>query len=172
MFTHGWFHKKHRHRPMIIAEIFHQSIGFSRGLHFVIDTGAERTLVVPYYEDMLQIPQDKLERDPYPIDTIGGKINLVCLPNCCLVFNDLQHKPYPVGRISVYFFAPEEKRKRKPPLMGKPDFPCVLGRDILEQLSLGYCQTSDYLFVTKQTKQYRDILQQQFPKPTVDFWFD
>ena len=157
---------------MIIAEIFHLSIGFSRGLHFVIDTGAERTLIVPYYEEMLQIPQNKLLRDPEPIDTIGGKINLVCLPNCCLVFNDLQHRPYPVGRISVYFFAPEEKRKKVPPLMGKPDFPCVLGRDILEQLSLGYCQTSDYLFVTKQTEQYRDILQRQFPKPVTDYWRD
>jgi hypothetical protein len=60
MITHGWFHEKHRDRPMIIAGIFHESIGFSRSLHFVIDTGAEKTLIVPYYEKLLSIPQDKI----------------------------------------------------------------------------------------------------------------
>ncbi len=170
--THGWFHRKHRHRPMIIAEVFHPSIGFSRGLNFVIDTGAERTLIVPYYEKMLKIPQDELVRDPNPIDTIGGKVHLVSLPSCCIVFNDLQDRPYPVGRISVYFFASEEKDKEIAPLMGKPDFPCILGRDVLQQLSLGYCQTSDYLFVTRNTKEYRDVMQREFPKPPIRAWLE
>jgi hypothetical protein len=169
MITHGRFHKQHRHRPMIIAEIFHPSIGFSRGFNFVIDTGAERTLIVPYYENMLKIPTNMLVRDIGPIDTIGGKVSLVYLPFCSMVFNDMQGKPYPVGRINVYFFAPEEKSKIMAPLIGRPDFPCILGRDILQQLSLGYCQTSDYLFVTKNTKEYRDILLKEFPRPPVDW---
>lgn len=170
MITHGWFHKKHRQRPMIIAEIFHPSMGFSRGFHFVIDTGAEKTLIVPYYEEMLKISQDALVRDPNPIDTIGGKVYLVCLPDCSVVFNDLNQQPYVVGRVGVHFFSSEEKSKVAAPLTGDPDFPCILGRDVLDKLSLGYCQTSDYLFVTRWTNQYRDTLQLQFPKPPFDWW--
>lgn len=160
---------------MIVAEVFHPSLthkplDYGRTLQFVIDTGAEKTLIVPYYEELLGIPDDELVPDPEPINTIGGEVRLVCLPNCCLVLNNMQHRPYVVGRLSIYFFAPQEKMKKKPPLMGEPDFPCIFGRDVLDQLSLGYCQTSDYLFVTKQTDKYRDKLQEEFPPPEINHW--
>lgn len=148
---------------MIVATIFHESIGMSRPLPFVIDTGAERTLIPIDYERTLGINSDSLVEETIPINTLGGPVRLAYLPKCCIVLNDMNDAPYVVGPKDIYFFSSEEKQKKHPPLTGVPDFPCVLGRDVLDKLSLGYCQDSKYLFVTKKTELYRDTLLKEFP---------
>jgi hypothetical protein len=169
MTAHGWFHKKQRDRPTIVATISHPSISVERGLEFLIDTGAENTLVVPYWEGVIGVDKKSLVECPYPIDTIGGEIYITGLPNCTVVFSDQEGAPYPVENIMIYFFSAKQK-KRRVALKGEAVYPNLIGRDILNQVSLGYCQTSEYLFVTKEIAQYRNALMSIFPPPIVDYW--
>jgi hypothetical protein len=154
---------------MFLAEVYHPHIETPHGLEFVIDTGAEMTLIVPYWEQVLNIRKGKLLDNPYEIDTIGGKISLACLPHCSIVFLDVENKPYPVHDVSIHFFSEKQKRK-KTALMGEPVYPNVIGRDVLTGLSLGYCQTSKYLFVTKEIGDYKNVLKQKFPPPKNEVW--
>jgi hypothetical protein len=64
----------------------------------------------------------------------------------------------------VHFFSLRQKKQNKA-LVGDAVYPNLIGRNVLEQLSLGYCQTSLYLFVTKQIGDYRAVLDANFPKP-------
>lgn len=167
MTAHGWFHK-HKilyKRPMILAAVSHPDIQYTCTLPFVIDTGAERTLIVPRYEDILKIRKKAYISNPYSIDSIGGPVFFRCLPKCTIVFTDYNHCSYPVKNISVHFFC--QQRMKKVPLLGKADYPNILGRDVLDQVSLGYCQQSEYLFVTKDTENYGQALFPHFPQPFV-----
>lgn len=163
MTAHGWFHKIHRKRPMILATVQHSAVGYAHALPFIIDTGAERTVVVPEYEDLLQIQETSYEDCPFSMHSIGGPVHFRFLPKCTIVLTDCDHKPYPIRDISVHFFA--QDKMKKVPLKGKPDYPNIIGRDVLEQVSLGYCQTSTCLFITKQTVIYGNTLNKLFPMP-------
>ncbi len=148
---------------MILAVIHHPVIEYEYTLQFVVDTGAEKTLVVPAYEELLCIPDSELIESPYEMDSIGGPVFFRCLPKCSLIFTDRLNRPYPVHGINIHFFS--RKKMKKLPLTGVPDYPNLLGRDVLEQMSLGYCQTSECLFITKETVRYREALIEDFPQP-------
>jgi len=169
MTAHGWFNRDNQNRPTILAEVHHHSMGEPRQFEFVIDTGAENTLIVPYWEKVLDIDKKYLVQSEYPIDTIGGPIYISGLPHCSIVFTDSQNRPYPIDNIMVYFFSPKQK-KQKIALEGDAVYPNVIGRDVLGQVSLGYCQTSSCLFVTKQIQNYRIVLEGSFPPPQTDIW--
>lgn len=170
----GEFYERHAHRPMINITVAYPKCGLSRPIPFVIDTGADFTVVVPQWEDVLcrhcpEIAADIVEPlKPIPVYTIGGIVYLRFLPACTLVFTDRDLQPYQVGKVGLSFFSRQFGNPQQLPLTGKEDFPNILGRDVLGRLSLGYSQTSKCLFVTEETQRYREALDLLLPASNGD----
>lgn len=165
--AHGWFHERHRNRPMVLATVTHPAIAVLVPLPFIVDTGAECTVIVPQWEEVLRIPDSAFQepQDRLPMESIGGQICFRFLPDCRLVLSDRRNQCYPIGPLGICSFSRKHMDPENLPLTGEPDFPNVLGRDVLEKLSLGYCQKSGCLFVTEDTASYKDALGVIFPRP-------
>ncbi|MGD0785396.1 MAG: hypothetical protein ABR969_06255 [Sedimentisphaerales bacterium] len=182
MASHGYFHIKQPNRPLIVALFSHPSIKHARQLEFIIDTGADRTFIVPDWQKLLDIHDKDLREYPGDIHTFAGTIKMRCLDGCSLIFP--RYNPegnpksaYQVSNLRVFFAANSGffSSLRRKPLTGAGKFPNVLGRDVLQQMSLGYCKTSSYLFVTQRTKDYQTALTSVFPNPQEaqkTNWFD
>ena len=164
--SHGQFDGYDRIRPIISAEIWHPNITFdlSGPFCFVIDSGADHTFIVPHDEAMLGIPSGNLEEVKEEAHTFVGPVKLLTLKNSIIVFNDETNYPHPIPNIDICFAAPAYRDKLKP-LAVDGAFPSVLGRDVLDKLSMGYCKRSNYLFVTDDAERYYAELSKHFPKP-------
>ena len=169
MAVHGRFHDIPPYWPLISGVVLHPSIPHKLSYDFMIDTGADRTLIVPDHQELIKVPDEELVSIEKPIHSFAGKLELECLTNCTLVFNDRQNNTYHFPESILYFLSSKSKRKisstNQHPLTGVERFPSVIGRDLLSHLSLGYCKISDYLFVTNRTSTYFDALHEHFPKP-------
>ena len=70
-----WDSKEWRARPIKMATVLHPSRPKTKvGWEFVIDTGADRTLISPHYEEILQIPKRLLTYETRPTPTLAGEI--------------------------------------------------------------------------------------------------
>jgi hypothetical protein len=174
MASHGKFHPKYPFYPFIIAYFEHPSIKYPRAVQFVIDTGADRTCISPDWRYLLQIPDREFQKYHTPQVTIAGKVRVDCLTNCTISFNRYQ----PNNTRDVYRFANlcilfsrlkygslSSAIRYRRLLRNVGNIPSILGRDVLSKMSLGYCQTSEYLFVTDQCVRYYQALSVHFPKP-------
>ncbi|MDD5063694.1 MAG: hypothetical protein PHQ35_02900 [Phycisphaerae bacterium] len=174
--THGYFIQEPYSRPIVSATIWHECMEFPATLEFLIDTGADHTLIVPDDEPRFNIQEDQLIKVPDLVHTFVGPIEMRQLNHCSVIFIDRFGEPYTVENVGVCFLAPDFKKKVRP-LMGKGTYVNVLGRDVLHQLSLGYCKRSEYVFLTANRTGYFDALSDVFPKPpefdeTVIRWLD
>jgi hypothetical protein len=180
--VHGGFVKQRgwmQRLPLIFASIRHTSILPQPPFPFVVDTGANYTLILPYFERLLEIPERNYWEGEKPIETIGGPVQFRFLNGCNLIFTSCNYTPFPVEEINVAFYSPRNLswlsrltkrgrliRKGLPfNETGKEVFPNVLGRDVLNKLGLGYCEPEGDLFITNQTNVYHDDLLQSFPAP-------
>ena len=172
----NWGSRPERPRPTIIATVLHPSLPkvCHVGWEFVIDTGADRTLIAPDYQQILGIPDKLLKFEVSPMPTLGGEIKFRYLKDCSLVFTtDENFKPRTIGGLILYF-PPKPASLRSnlcrklfrcrhgDILFGKKPYPCILGRDVLNRLSVGYCQTSNILFVTARHTDYATALESYF----------
>ena len=173
MAVHGRFHSTPPYWPVISGMVLHPSIDFQISYEFMVDTGADRTLIVPDHQELIDVPQNKLIPVEKPIHSFAGKLELECLPDCTIVFNDMNNNAYRFRKVKLYFLSKKSKRRVSAggrPLTGVERFPSVIGRDLLAQVSLGYCKTSDYLFVTNEVDRYFNALHEHFPKPSMPEW--
>jgi hypothetical protein len=169
--VHGRFLGKHPHWPIIDGILYHSSIkDLKVSYEFMVDTGADRTLIVPDHQEILGIRDEELIPIEKPIHTFAGQLQLKCLRECSLVLNDTHNNAVYINDFTVFFIAKKSKWKLFPkddrPLSDKRIFfPSIIGRDLLSEMSLGYSESSEYLFVTRDTINYFSTLHSSFPKP-------
>ncbi len=164
------FDDKEPHWPLIVAYFRHPLVRSPRILEFIIDTGADRTLIVPDWQELLDIPKRALEPHPLPILTVAGPVRMDCLSNCTLDFfrGNRMSQFYEVSNLRI-FFSPSRRRwwwpwRRGHRLkLGEGKFPNILGRDVLAHLSLGYCKPENYVFLTGRNGDYYQSLSGNFP---------
>jgi hypothetical protein len=142
-------------------------MAYDVAIEFVVDTGADTTYIVHQDEIRLQFAKEKLVEVPGPVSTLGGVVDFVALPHCHLVFWDVNHNPYGIEDLSIYFLSPSFKRKQRVHL-AEGTFPSVLGRDVIEQLALGYCREKGLLCLTDQHQEFTDALLGFFQPPPED----
>lgn len=169
MITHGHFHHVYPHRPLIVASLYHKSLQYPCSLEFVIDTGADRTYIVPDDCNRLGISSNALIQAPGPIHTFVGLVDFYYMPNCSLIFTDHDQNSYIIEDMPIFFPPPRRSIPfrwfGKDVLLGEGKFPSVLGRDALEGLSMAFCKTSKYLFLTSRCDDYRQALEDAFGPP-------
>lgn len=168
MAVHGMFATNHGKKPTIWATILHPKIKVQISMPFIVDTGADSTLIVPYYESILGVAQRSMKHGDVPFETIGGDIYLAVLGGCTIYISGIGHEGgYSVNPVPVKFFSKKlmKRHGRNIPLAGDANYPNILGRDVFDYVSLGYCQSSLCLFVTEETTRYRSALDPHFPRP-------
>jgi hypothetical protein len=151
---------------MISAKIWRPNTDFtySGPFLFVVDSGADHSFIVPHDEQLLGVARDNLVEVGEDAHTFVGSIKLLALPHCSIVLNDFYNAPHVVSDISICFIDPRDQKKLKP-FATDGAFPSVLGRDVLDKLSMGYCKRSSYLFLTDDADRYYTKLRDHFPKP-------
>lgn len=164
MGAHGFFSPKHPYRPYIIGFFSHWSIK-SCPVKFLIDTGADKTYISPDWQTILRIPRKHRHRYHTKMISIAGLVEMDCVEDCSITFSKgvSTSEAYKVSNLSVLMAAAVVSKKK--PLTGKGLIPCILGRDVLDHLSLGFCKKAEYLFVTGRTNDYCQALNRQFPTP-------
>ena len=175
MAVHGRFHPEPPFWPVISGTVLHRCVKFELSYDFMVDTGADRTLIVPDHQEVIAVPPEELIPIEKPIHSFAGELELECLTKCTIIFNDMENNAYRFSDVILYFLSRKSRRKMSSddgrPLTGVERFPSVIGRDLLSKLSLGYCKPSDYLFVTNQTSTYFEALHHHFPKPKEPDWW-
>ena len=173
MIVHGRFDNRFPHRPIVSCSLMHPAIKPKISWDFVIDTGADKTFIVPDYQNLLSIPKKYLQFETRPVQTLGGPFKFKFMTHCTLVFNDAKNQPHEIKDLTVYFAAQKgfgnqgsvEGAQPEKTLVGEGKFPNVLGRDVLSQVSLGFCKTNNVLFVTKHYSNYLKALNVKFARP-------
>lgn len=166
MAAHGRFHNKYPYYPLMIGYFKHPSMKYPRTVEFVIDTGADRTFISPIWRYLLQVPPRNFKEYPNRMITIGGHVNVDCLDNCSLSFNRYDNSghlcgAYELTGLRILF----SKTTNGSHFKEEGKIPSLLGRDVLSTMSLGYCQKSQYLFLTQEYQRYYGALNLHFPKP-------
>jgi hypothetical protein len=176
MTFHGRWDGQEPHRPLISATFSHPRIDSKLTLPFIVDTGADKTFIVPEHQRLLNIHPDLTPFETEPVHTISGTYPFNYLTGCSLIFTGLDGSPHKIDDITIYF-PPTRKcsrwnplnwissKKKNESLVGEGDFPSILGRDILQKLSVGYCKEKDYLFISQRNREYFIALKDEFPKP-------
>jgi hypothetical protein len=162
------------HRPIVNAIFMHACTQRCISLRFLVDTGADQTFIVPEHQKLLHIPDDFVGFKTLPVDTLAGKYPFNFLTNCSLIFTSPNKQPTTISNLTIYFsIKPNaglinkilKRKKPEKPLATGDVYPSILGRDVLQQLSMGYCNTSDYLFLSQRHKDYYNCLFKEFPEP-------
>jgi hypothetical protein len=97
---------------------------------FLVDTGADATIITREYQYLLSITDEELKIDSH-VHTITGKAAFRLLNNCSIIFNDVNNKPVIFNELSIYFH-PKKNIVNK--LFDKDDMvfhPNILGRNVL-----------------------------------------
>lgn len=160
MAVHGHFHSAYQRRPIISATLVHGCVNARIPLDFMVDTGADRTLLVPEHQELLGISSEHLVSVPNPIYTLAGPVQCDSLPGCALVFVDRDDNPLAIHGVDVWFLR--NKKTKWKEFMGEGCVPSILGRDVLEKLALSYCPQRDQLLLTDRTAQYSDLVAAEF----------
>lgn len=172
--VHGYWDGASPHRPMINATFVHPCTKAEVCLDFMIDTGADRTFIVPEHQSLLEIPPSELQFETPFVQTLAGMLRFRALQGCTLIFNKGQKEAHAVNDITVFFahYLPgwwsniTRRFSNKPrPLVGEGQSYSVIGRDVLQKLSLGFCKEKNLLFLSKRTDAYYAALENIFPKP-------
>ncbi|MCK5175968.1 MAG: hypothetical protein KAR47_21415 [Planctomycetes bacterium] len=179
MIVHGdWQATATTHRPIVYATLYHPQLP-SESLRytwpFLIDTGADNTLISPKYMELLQVSDDMLGPEVGPVQTLSGEVTFRYLADCTIIFTGPNNAPNIIEGVRVY--CPPKPRKVKRVckalfrcrgaeiMASNRKFPCLLGRDVLQKLSLGYCKTSELLFLSKRHNDYKQALSPIFIPP-------
>jgi len=176
MIVHGtWEGTALPHRPTINAFFSHPCTKRDFvSLKFLIDTGADQTFIVPEHQDLLHIPYGCTDFQVKPVDTLAGKYPFNFLTGCSLTFISHDNTPKIISDVTVYFAVKPKTgviskilglKEKEVPLGAGGVYPSILGRDVLSQLCMGYCSTSDYLFLSQRYADYHKCLSTHFPKP-------
>lgn len=176
MIIHGIWRDKTPHRPIIHATLAHESISHTRSIDFIIDTGADKTFIAPDHQEILGISTKQLKFETKPVQTLSGVFRFHFLTGCSLVFNGKDDQPHLLKDITAYFstrkqsvwdrlFRRKNENRRGQALFGKGNYPSILGRDVLQKLSLGFCRTSDILFISNKHENYSKALGSEFASP-------
>ena len=156
--------------PIIYATLWHPLCNDRLiSWEFVLDSGADISFISPEHMSLLGITNDKLVPTA-PIETLGGSVKFGCLSGCSLFFTDDKGNQQ-VFKLPYIYFPPVPLGWRhnlckkvfgchNSQVMSRDTkvYPSLLGRDVLRQLSLGFCQNSDVLFISQHYNNYRSAL--------------
>ncbi len=152
------------YRPIITAEFSHLKAGVRRHLEFLVDTGADHTVIVPEAQKKIEIHDSDLSPVPTKAKTLGGEVEFQFLRECTLTFssvNKAEGEVLPVSDLTLYFSPKPIAKKKSPlPLSGEGHIPCILGRDVLQGFSMGYSEKNGILFLTTKHAVYKDSCKQ------------
>ena len=158
----GYFSPIQPHWPFITAMFEYGGSGYRRSVRFVIDTGSCKTFISPFTQDYLDINSKHFTRYHSDIITVHGLVRFDCLTGCVLHFTTGGANVFAVRNIDILFAGTKTKKKLKK-VSGK--MPNVLGRDVLEHLSLAYHRNPDYLFLTRRKQDFYNAISTEFPRP-------
>ena len=160
--AHGHFKttKEASNLPMIVAQFKHQSLPYSRMVEFVIDTGADRTYLSPAWRQILGLKSKDLVKYHTKMITINGPTTVDCLSRCSLSFGIGQANTslYKIENLRITVASQQSSGATKSGLI-----PSLLGRDVLDQLSLCYHKQKNYLFITQRHDDFYNSLINNFP---------
>lgn len=162
------------HRPTVLAYFTHSCINKEKQctpIRFLIDTGADRTFIVPEHQALLEIPPEHINFEVKPVDTLAGQYPFKYLRDCALTFVGDNGVVKTVKDLTIYFAANSKKglfnifKKNDKPLSASGVYPSILGRDVLKELCMGYSNEKDYLFLSQRNDDYYKCLSTNFLKP-------
>jgi hypothetical protein len=126
-------------RPMIVGVFIHRRLEIQCPIEFLIDTGADRTLIAPEYQAILRIPDNELTPYTTPVRTLGGNQYFSYLSDCILVFPSDTPKSLCYKNLNLFFYSPRRKLgflhplHKQNPIEWQGKFPSILGRDVLSE---------------------------------------
>ena len=121
----GWFNRSGR--PLFEAELLLPAHDIRLTLPFLVDTGSDRTLLLPSATEKLGVDFEQLADRTYRTTGIGGSMRVARVP-ARLVFYGSSTYLYD---LEVGIAAPDPGGRRSP-------VEALLGRDILERWYLHY----------------------------------
>ena len=147
MHVRGWWGARLPQTPTISARFYHADTRKPQYIPFMIDTGAERTYIGPLYQKILGVT--KVRKETRPVQTLGGPVSFGFLTHCRLTLLDVgQQMSYDFPDETVYFSLHANAKE-----LDHNEIPNLLGRNILNQLCLGYC-CDDLLFLSDRRGEY------------------
>ncbi len=171
MIVHGeWVGPRNLKRPVIQATFVHERLGRQGLLEFVVDTAADRTVILRRFQKQIPIRDYELNPVDRPIPTIAGLMNFSYLSHCTLVFVGKNGETFPVKDLHIHFnpvfpkpklFGIFPRRGGRQPQAHSQRYN-ILGRDVLSKYAFGCCNPEDVLFLTKHTTQYANAFKDLF----------
>ncbi len=156
----GSFSQRKNMAPTVVGSLIHPDIQKKIPLEFIVNTGADYTLITPVHQALLGIRDNQLLQVPEPFETLAGPLHVDALPECTLLIGDSDGNVLGIKSLTVYFLS--KKSKKKLAKRGG-SFLNILGRDAMQHLALGYCQSYGRLFLTPRTADYSHSLEKHFP---------
>lgn len=167
----GHFEDKTPYTPIVVATIDHAELEYPVSVEFLIDTGADHTLIMPPDQKRLNLPDHLFVPVPGPVYTLGGVVDMVSVSNCTLAFTDHANNTFAIDDLEVRFLASRRgflsRFIRRRPTAGEGTLPSVLGRDVLQILLMVFCLPCQYLMLAGESERdnYCDKLINLFGEP-------
>ncbi|MCA9242325.1 MAG: aspartyl protease family protein [Phycisphaerales bacterium] len=131
-----------QHRPFAAATLEYDNTPLDKvPIKFLIDTGATRSVITPWYERQL--------RDKYPninlkfmpdaikaVQTLNGEVPVRALPRVALRFDTLSGAPLVIPLKWIYFLQPDPPDRKKAKSPPAPLEHSLLGQDVISQHAL------------------------------------
>ena len=121
-------------RPYIEGRLIIPRLSIRADISFCVDTGADRTILLPTDGTTMNLDYDDLVEDPRPSIGLGG-VSFNYVEPAIVVFNE-------PGKVLHAYNIVLMITEADPELM---DLPSLLGRDILNQWRMRYFPTSNRL---------------------------
>ncbi len=121
-------------RPYIQGRLFIPRLEIWSDVSFLVDTGADKTTLMPADGSRMELDWDTLTASPIPSVGIGG-ISRSYMEESIVLFNEPGKALY-IYEIALEIVGPDDH------IM---DIPSLLGRDILNRWRMDYSPTTDEL---------------------------
>ena len=114
-------------RPYVEGRLILPRLGITGDVSFCVDTGADRTVLMPTDGQVMRIDYSQLEEDPHPSVGMGG-VTFNCIEPALVIFTE-------PGR---FLYAYHIDLVIDPPDPDIVDLPSLLGREILNRWRMTY----------------------------------
>jgi len=147
--------------PVVAATLLHKN-SRKGSLVFLMDSGAQQSLIVQEDQDRLGIPDRLLSPAETKAQTLGGFVAFRFLTVCSLVFSNANGETIEVPGLTLFFPSRPTWRQKwfgnkyPRPLAGEGEFKSILGRDVLQRFSVGWSMSNAMLFHTDEHSKYQD----------------
>lgn len=133
-----------QHRPFAAAVLEYDNIVLDKvRIKFLVDTGATRSIVTPWFEQLLVEKYKHIKFNFMPDDaikavqTLNGEVPVRALKRVSLRFDAVNGDPVVIPLDWIYFLRQDQSRKRdKSKAVPRPLDHALLGQDVIAQHAL------------------------------------